>query len=156
MLEAGLNFLTVSMDSADSETFKRLRGGTSLKKVYRNILAFHDACPSVKIAFITVVTSANIDSIEALIDSGLEAGVGTFNLRQVMYAPTMSGVDHSLMKNLTVSHDAFVKMMERVRERYGSKASFHFQDSPTLHQASTVVRSQSLLPPIPSRVTPAI
>jgi molybdenum cofactor biosynthesis enzyme MoaA len=154
MQEAGLNFLTVSMDSIDSETFKRLRGGTSLNKVYRNIRAFHNACPAVRIAFVTVVTSANIDSIDALIESGLESGVGTFNLRQVVYNPYNPVVDHSLMPNLVVSHAEFSQMTERVRARYGDKARFSFLDAPAMRQTSTAVRAESLLPPL-SRGPPA-
>lgn len=150
MVEAGLNFLTVSIDSVDSETFKKLRGGTSLNKVYRNIRAFHSACPSVGIAFITVVTSANINLIEALIDSGVEAGVGTFNLRQVAYNPANPVVDHSLMRNLVVSNAAFAAMTERVRGRYAGKARFCFQDTAKLRSLSAVVRAESLLPTGPS------
>lgn len=150
MLEAGLNFLTVSMDSVDRETFKKLRGGTSLDKVYRNVRAFHSTCPTVKIAFITVVTSANINLIDALIESGLEAGVGIFNLRQVSYNPENPVVDHSVMRNLVVSNAAFSEMTEHVRGRYAGKARFCFQDAPNMRHNAQVVRAESLLPLDPS------
>lgn len=51
MSGAGLTHLSVSIDAADPATHKLLRGGTSLNKVRDNIIAFHRACPEVKMVF---------------------------------------------------------------------------------------------------------
>jgi molybdenum cofactor biosynthesis enzyme MoaA len=146
MRESGLNFLTVSMDTVDPAVFKRLRGGASVGKVLRNVAEFHKACPTIAVAFVTTVTSANINLIDSLIDAGLERGVSVFNLRQVVYDRANPVVDHSLMPDLILSDEAYAEMSERVRAKYGKVTCLCIQDAPGMRTASKVVRAQSMLP----------
>ena len=67
LTEAGLTRLAVSIDSADPDVHRALRGGTSIAKVVRNIRAFHEACPAVEIHFITTVTRANLPTLDQLV-----------------------------------------------------------------------------------------
>lgn len=146
MCDAGLNFLGVSMDSVDPDLVRKLRGGTSLSKVYRNVTEFHRNCPRVKVAFITTVTSANIGVIEDLVKAGLNSGVSVFNLRQVSYHPDNPIVDHSLMRELVVSNNAFDEMAERVKSKYSKLAQFSIQGAQVLTESAVTVRAASGLP----------
>ena len=69
---------------------RKLRGGTSIRKVYRNVETFHRHCPDVAIVFVATVTRLNIDAIDDLVAAGLDIGVSRFNLRQVVYRPQAS------------------------------------------------------------------
>ena len=73
MEKAGLSIVTVSVDSVNPSTYKGLRGGTNLAKVARNVLGLLQACPSVRVGFITVVTSENIDETDDLVAWGVDA-----------------------------------------------------------------------------------
>jgi hypothetical protein len=143
MRDAGLNFLAVSVDSADPAAMRELRGGTSVKKVYRNVEAFHKTCPEVRVAFITTVTARNIDLIRPLIVSGLEVGISTFNLRQVSYNLSNDIVDHSRMSALVVSDDAFDAMAEAIKSEFGKRAHFAIQSRPALRALATATRAAS-------------
>ena len=143
MCEAGLNFLTVSMDSVDPDVVRKLRGGTSLNKVYRNVEEFHQHCPTVRIGFITTVTSANIGGIDHLVEAGLRSGVAVFNLRQVAYARSNAIVDHALMATLTVTTAEFLEMADRVRSQYGKLASFSIQTTQNLAEGASRTRAAS-------------
>jgi len=140
---AGLTLLTVSMDSADPELVKKLRGGTSSRKVYRNVAAFHRHCPEVKIAFVATITRMNIDSIDDLVASGLEIGVSIFNLRQVMHRPASPLADHALMKTLVVTVEEFLAMAGRVRAKYDGVATFNILSAPQLREISLETRAAS-------------
>jgi molybdenum cofactor biosynthesis enzyme MoaA len=143
MRDAGLNFLAVSVDSADPAAMRQLRGGTSVKKVYRNVEAFHKTCPEVRVAFITTATARNIDLIRPLIVSGLEVGISTFNLRQVLYDLSNNIVDHSRMAPLVVSDDAFDAMAEAIKSEFGKRADFAIQSRPALRALATATRAAS-------------
>ncbi|MBV8359332.1 MAG: radical SAM protein [Deltaproteobacteria bacterium] len=145
MCEAGLNYLAVSMDSVDSELVKKLRGGTSLSKVYKNVREFHRKCPTIRVGFITTITSANIGVIDDLVEAGLESGVAVFNLRQVGYQPDNPIVDHSLMRELIVSNAAFDAMADRVKNKY-KIARFYIQGAEVLKEGALTVRAASSLP----------
>jgi molybdenum cofactor biosynthesis enzyme MoaA len=143
MRDAGLNFLAVSVDSDDPTAMRELRGGTSVKKVYRNVEAFHKICPQVKVAFITTVTARNIDLIRPLIVSGLDVGVSTFNLRQVSYNRRSDIVDHSRMSALVVSDGAFEAMAGAIKAEFGKRAYLAIQGSSALHALARATREAS-------------
>jgi molybdenum cofactor biosynthesis enzyme MoaA len=143
MRAAGLNLLTVSVDAADPAVVKKLRGGTSLSKVLNNVREFHEACPTVRLVFVTTVTEANIDGIDQLVASGLDVGVTTFNLRQVSYQPNNIIVGHTQMPSLVVSNDRFSEMVERVTAKYSTQARFMIQGLDSLSQRARTVRAAS-------------
>lgn len=144
MREAGLNELSVSIDSAEPAIHKALRGGSSLSRVHANLLGFRDACPTIKLMFITTVTSQNIAGIQDLITFGLDAGVSEFVFRQMFYFRESNIVDHSKMRALILTQEAFNEMREGVSAKFGHQANLHFFDSPTLLNMSKKTRTDSL------------
>jgi MoaA/NifB/PqqE/SkfB family radical SAM enzyme len=147
MREAGLNYLTVSMDSVEPSVFKQLRGGASVKKVLRNISKFHRVCPAVRVAFITTVTSANIGLINELIEEGLNVGVSVFNLRQMVYHSENPVGDHSAISALAISDQMFEEVREQVQAKYSAVTRFYNQNAQEIKTRNAQVRDESLIPP---------
>jgi MoaA/NifB/PqqE/SkfB family radical SAM enzyme len=140
---AGLTHLSVSVDSAEQGSHEELRGGTSLAKVARNLSDFHRVCPSVRLMFLTTVTSANIDLLRELVLWGLDIGVHTFVFRQMFYYPKSRVVDHSRMQFLLVSPDAFAEACRRISGEFSNRASILFLESSTLVERASRVRLDS-------------
>jgi hypothetical protein len=107
----------------------------------------------VKLVFVTVVTSANIKSIDELIRCGLDLGVTVFNLRQVFYYPGSEIVDHSQMTTLLVPNDEFAEMCAEMRAKYGKFAAFDIQYAQAMMADAEPIRIASLLPVPPIRAT---
>lgn len=145
MEKAGLSIVTVSVDSVNPSTHKGLRGGTNLAKVERNVLGFLQACPSVRVGFITVVTSENIDETDDLVAWGVDAGVKQFEFRQVVHQPSSQIVDHSRMAGLTITSEQFAAMQARLESRFTGVTALHFYPNVKLNARSAVVRRDSLV-----------
>jgi MoaA/NifB/PqqE/SkfB family radical SAM enzyme len=145
MEKAGLSLVTISVDSVNPSTQKGLRGGTNLAKVQRNILGFLKACPSVRVGFVTVVTSENIDETDDLVAWGVDAGVKQFEFRQVFYYPSSQIVDHSRMAGLMITSEQFAAMRARVESRFKDVTTLHFSQSEQLTARSAVVSRDSLM-----------
>jgi MoaA/NifB/PqqE/SkfB family radical SAM enzyme len=144
MRDAGLTDLSVSIDAADPAIHKALRGGTSMAKVHGNIASFRRDCPSVKVTFITTVTSLNIAGISELVAFGLSLGVEKFVLREVFYYPSSNVVDHSRMPDLVLNESEFAGMKEQVLRQFEGKAEFLFADVPALERYTAKMRVDSL------------
>lgn len=119
MSDAGLTRLSVSMDAADPEIQKSLRGGMSLEKVVRNVDAFRKNCPQVDVDFITTVTSANIDKLDTLVNLGRDLAIRRFIFRELFYYPDNNVVDHSRMPDLMLRKGDFSQMTERMKASFG-------------------------------------
>lgn len=143
MVEAGLNLVTISVDSIDGETHKALRDGTSLSKVQRNLVAFRKACPSVKMKFITTVTSANIDDVDGLIDWGLQNGIEGIELRQMFHYRRNRIVDHARMAALEVTSAQFSSMRDRVSEKFAGKVALLFNPIETTLRIAEEIKAAS-------------
>jgi MoaA/NifB/PqqE/SkfB family radical SAM enzyme len=151
MQKAGLSLVTVSVDSVNESTQKGLRGGTNLAKVQRNLLGFIAACPSVRVGFVTVVTSENIDETDDLVAWGVDAGVKQFVFRQVFHYPSSQVVDHSRMAGLTITLEQFAAMRARLESRFKDVTTLHFFSNEQLTAGAVVVHQNSLFagPPPP-------
>jgi len=136
MSEAGLTRLSVSMDAADPETQKSLRGGMSLEKVVRNVAGFRRDCPKTSVEFIATVTSANIDKLETLVALGLDLGVQRFIFREMFYYPDNNVVDHSRMPGLLLRKGQFAEITEKVLSRFGREADLLFVPNEVLHESA--------------------
>ena len=143
MVAAGLTHLAVSVDSAEADTHKDLRGGTSLAKVERNLRNFHRDCPRVHILFLTTVTSANIDALPTLVSWGIALGVEQFVFRQMFHYEHSPVVDHERMRALTVSGDAFAEARARIQGNFGGSARLIFIENSTLVERASRVRVDS-------------
>ncbi len=156
MAAAGLNILSVSMDSADAQTHGVLRDGASLSKIQRNLVNFHRDCPSVRIKILTTVTTANIGGIEDLIGWGLENGVEHFELRQMFHDPASQVVEHDKMRLLEVADDDFAQMRELMSARFGKAARLGFHSAERLTRTIEAVKTASGVPDWRTRIATAM
>jgi MoaA/NifB/PqqE/SkfB family radical SAM enzyme len=146
MKDAGLTRLSVSMDAADPAIQKSLRGGMSIQKVIRNVEGFRKECPQVSVEFITTVTTANVDKLEALVELGLGLGVQKFVFRELFYYPDNNVVDHARMPGLLLKSGQFAEMTERIQARYLGKAELIFAPNETLDaSARTIVENSKFV-----------
>ncbi len=132
---AGINLVSISIDVAEPETQKALRGGMSLEKLLRNVRDFRAHCPSVAVEFIATVTTANAEKAENLVTLGLECGISRFTFREVFYFPENPIVDHSRMPQLVLATGQFEAMRIRILRQFGEKGEFIFADSNTLDKS---------------------
>jgi MoaA/NifB/PqqE/SkfB family radical SAM enzyme len=150
LADAGLTTLSVSIDSADPQVHKVLRGGTSLAKVGGNIRRFREACPQTEVHFITTVTRLNLPSLEHLVRFGLDLGVSRFVLREVFYHPDNDVVNHARMPELLLRAGEYPAMACRLQEQFGDRATFDFADESRLLTAERKMLVDSLRP-LPAR-----
>jgi MoaA/NifB/PqqE/SkfB family radical SAM enzyme len=143
MTDAGLTRLSVSMDAAEPEIQKSLRGGMSIQKVVRNIEAFRKECPDVIVEFVATVTSANINKLEALVELGLGLGVQRFIFRELFYYPTNDVVDHSRMPGLLLKTGQFSEMSERIQSQYLARADLIFAPNEKLDASARTMTENS-------------
>ncbi|MGH6837289.1 MAG: radical SAM protein [Methylocella sp.] len=132
---AGINLVSISIDVAEPETQKALRGGMSLEKLLRNVTDFRANCPGVSVEFIATVTTANAEKAESLVTLGLEYGISRFTFREVFYFPKNPIVDHSRMPDLVLAAGQFEAMRIRILSKFGEKGEFIFADSNTLDKS---------------------
>jgi MoaA/NifB/PqqE/SkfB family radical SAM enzyme len=145
MREAGLTVLSVSVDAADPETQKELRNGTSLDRVVRNVRAFREALPDVKVSFITTVTTSNIAKVNGIVALGLDLGVKQFVFREVFYHPENTIVDHARMPGLLLKPGQFQRMKDGVLGLFEGQAEFIFADSVSISTYLEKIKTDSLL-----------
>lgn len=143
LAQAEVTRLAVSIDSADPQVHKALRGGTSLAKVGTNIRRFQAACPAADVHFITTVSRLNLHTLEDLVRFGLDLGVSRYVLREVFYHPDSSVVDHARMPTLLLEPGEYVTMADTLRRKFGS-AMFEFADQARLAAAEEKMQADSL------------
>jgi MoaA/NifB/PqqE/SkfB family radical SAM enzyme len=143
--QAGLTDLCVSLDTADPTTQKNLRDNMSLDKVVRNLRQFSHNCPNATLEFVSVVTRANIDSLEGLVELGLDLGVKRFIFRELSYFRDNTIVDHERMPSLVLLPGQFAAMMDRINERFDGKTHLIFAPNDFLDAARREVVKNSAL-----------
>lgn len=146
MREAGLTLLSVSVDAAEPDTQKELRNGTSLDRVVRNVRAFREALPEVKVSFITTVTTSNIAKVSGIVALGLDLGVKQFVFREVFYHPENDIVDHARMPGLLLKPGQFQGMKDEILGAYEGQAEFIFADSVSISTYIEKIKTDSLIP----------
>jgi MoaA/NifB/PqqE/SkfB family radical SAM enzyme len=143
MLEAGLNEVSVSIDAADVPTHKALRGGTSITQVGSNLAAFRQACPDVRVVFITTVTRINLAAVRPLVQFGLDLGVTHFVMREVFYRPDSDVVNHARMPGLLLEEGEFGRMAAEIHATFGRRAEFDLADNAELERVNTRMKNDS-------------
>jgi MoaA/NifB/PqqE/SkfB family radical SAM enzyme len=133
MVTAGLTHLSVSLDAADPQMQRELRDGMSIKKVLRNIENFRKGAPDAFIEFVSVVTSANIDHMESLVDLALNSEVKRVIFREVLYYPGNDVVDHSRMPALLLRPGEFEAMAQYIRGRFADRIELLFAPNEDLN-----------------------
>jgi MoaA/NifB/PqqE/SkfB family radical SAM enzyme len=130
--DSGLKSLSVSLDVADEQIQRSLRGGMSISKVLRNVEAFKAACPDISIDFICTVTKSNIMCTDELVELAINLGISTVQFREVFYLRENHIVDHSAMPTLVLNAGEFDEMRARIIENFGSKIKLVFANENTL------------------------
>jgi MoaA/NifB/PqqE/SkfB family radical SAM enzyme len=143
MREAGLTYLSVSVDAAEPATQRELRNGTSLERVVRNVAAFRSGFPEAQVGFITTVTAANVGKMAALVALGLGLGVSEFTFREVFYYAESPIVDHSRMPGLLLEPGRFAAMREELVALFGAKTSLVFADEARLAANTEKMKADS-------------
>jgi MoaA/NifB/PqqE/SkfB family radical SAM enzyme len=143
MVDAGLTSLSVSLDVADPQTQKELRGGMSLAKVVRNIENFRKAAPSISLEIISVVSSSNIEQMPGLVDLAINLGAKHVIFRELLYYPESDIVDHARMPKLLLRHGEFQAMMEALNASYADRIKMYFAPNDTLDASARLMLSES-------------
>lgn len=140
---AGLNRLSVSIDSLDPTVHRQQRGGSDVHQVIENLRQFQRHCPDVETQFICVVTSANIEGTLELARFAVEVGVKRMAFRQMVYIPNHPNVVEQDIVPLIVSNDEFYKMKDRVQNELEGALEMSFYDNDDLDQHRTAMRADS-------------
>jgi len=143
MKEAGLNELSISIDSADQKIQKELRSGTNLNRVITNIKSLQKICPEVKLTFITTVTSHNIQQMEDLVYLGLDLGAVLFIFREVFHRPESNIVNHEKVKALLLKESDFIVMKQKLVEKFNKKTTLLFADNQQLNSSEQKIKIDS-------------
>lgn len=120
---AGLNRLTVSMDTVDGEKHKSLRGGSSLNKVLNNIEGFREACPEIGIHLSAVITTQNVGEMEPLVQFANRIGVKSMFFREMVYMADCPTVNHEAVIPLVLRQGEFAEMEESIKAKYGEQST---------------------------------
>ncbi len=140
---AGLNLLSVSMDSTKPQTHQRLRGGSSVEKIIRNLHAFKSACPEVSIQILAVITNLNICDAESLAEFAVELGAKRMVFREMVYLPESQNIDHDEVQQLIVPPGEFIAMRKRVLDLHDGKLEFSFFETEQLKNYGKKSRADS-------------
>lgn len=118
---AGLNRLTVSMDTMDGEKHKSHRGGSSLSKVLGNIEQFKIACPEIEIHLSAVITKLNVDSMEPLVQFANRLEARSLYFREMVYMADCTTVEHESVLPLVLEAGEFAAMEQSIKNKYGDQ-----------------------------------
>lgn len=84
LLKAGLDYLTLSIESVNKKTYEKIRFGTKLENIKGNIENFikqkNKIKPKCQITFNTVLQEMNINQIHNIINYGASIGINAFCL----------------------------------------------------------------------------
>jgi MoaA/NifB/PqqE/SkfB family radical SAM enzyme len=125
LIDAGLDELRVSLDAADRESFRAVRGRDYFDRIVRNVRAFvtmqaetGTALPRVSL-WLTGLKET-IEQLEAFVDLADRAGVREVYLQRLVYFPDGQGLaapDHALFERLTRAETGRIAAAaERARE----------------------------------------
>jgi molybdenum cofactor biosynthesis enzyme MoaA len=81
--EGGLKALSLSLDTADPELNRKLRRGTDLARIVRNVSRFLKECPGVELWISAVVSAPTVDGIPELIELCDGLGATQYFFREV-------------------------------------------------------------------------
>ncbi len=132
--EAGLTHLSVSIDTANEQTFSALRGGAKLERIFRNLNQFSITCPEVIIQFIATVTQANVDEMALLVERGRTVGAQRFHFREMFHDPRSPIVDHQRMEQLVLPRGRFHQLQLEIEHKFGDEVGLLFIEAPALRK----------------------
>lgn len=124
--EAGIDKITVSIDTIDSNVHKILRGGSDLDQILKNIKYLKNKWPESRVQFITTVCSLNIDKLLDLCKYAVDNGIPNIELRKMFYRPDSNVIkDHNKMKEILISDEEFYSKSEMLVKEFDKKIQFY-------------------------------
>lgn len=133
--EAGIDKITVSIDTIDPVIHKELRGGSDLEMILKNIKDLKNKWPESNVHFITTVNSRNLSKLDDLCEYALDHQIFFIELRKMFYNPRSNVIkDHDKMKNIFISDEEFDKKMVELVEKYKNRMKFYVNDSKQLEK----------------------
>jgi molybdenum cofactor biosynthesis enzyme MoaA len=125
LMRAGLNQVTISVDTLDDKTLRSLRG-TNAKALAGNVSWLRRQCPDLEICFLATVTKANVDQMSDFVRTSLALGIRTFTFHEVFHLPESKIVDYDRMQSLLLDEGEFHAMKLRVAQEFSGQAKLNF------------------------------
>ena len=133
--EAGINKITISMDTLDPNVHKELRGNSDIQKIIDNIKKFQkDWFYLAPIDLIVTVSSKNIHLLDDLMKWAAANRIQGVELRKMFHYPDSDVIkNHDTMKDLLISNEEFLKVSKSLRSVYWHSFSFCINDEEKLN-----------------------
>jgi MoaA/NifB/PqqE/SkfB family radical SAM enzyme len=141
---AGINKITVSIDTVDPEIHKEIRGGSDLNKILTNIKNLKRDWPEARVEFITTVNTRNIKKLDDLCKYAIDNQISTIEFRQMFYVEKSKVIkDHEKMKSLLLTNSEFDASMEELFQKYRNSLTFYVNDSESMekHKSNQKVKT---------------
>jgi MoaA/NifB/PqqE/SkfB family radical SAM enzyme len=140
--EAGINRISISMDTVDPETHKNLRGGSDVFKIMKNIEWLRERWPDSNIQLITTVSKLNINGLGDLAKFAVSNKVLKMELRKMFYYPASRVIqNHDKMKEMSLENAVFLEAANKLKEQYKGIIDFHVSDEGFLNEQERLATS---------------
>jgi len=133
LLNAGLNQITISVDSLDDKTLRYLRG-VNPKVLIASVRSVRRDFPDLELWLLATVTKANIEQIPHLVRVFLDMGVRRFTLHEVFFLEESNNA--TVMQPLLLEEGEFYAMKQNLISEFGAQADFIFAHDNLLHRVS--------------------
>ncbi len=125
LVRAGLNQVTISVDTLDDKTLRSLRG-VNAKALAANVSWLRRQQPDLEICFLATVTKANVGQMPDFVRASLALGVRTFTFHEVFHLAESKIVDYDRMQSLLLEEGEFHAMKLKVTEEFSGRAQLNF------------------------------
>ena len=125
IVRAGLNQVTISVDTLDDRTLRSLRG-VNAKALAGNVSWLRRQVPDLEICFLATVTKANVNQMSDFVRASLALGIRTFTFHEVFHLPESNVVDYDRMQSLLLDEGEFHAMKLKVAEQFSGQAQLNF------------------------------
>jgi molybdenum cofactor biosynthesis enzyme MoaA len=125
LVRAGLNQVTISVDTLDDRTLRSLRG-VNAKAVAGNVSWLRRQCPDLEIHFLATVTKANVGQMSDFVRTSLALGVRTFTFHEVFHLVESKIVDYDRMQSLLLDEREFHEMKLKLVQEFAEQAQLNF------------------------------
>ena len=129
MREAGINKITISIDTIDPEVHKEMRGGSDVFAILKNISDLRSKWPESKIHFVTTVYKKNINLLDDLCKYAIDNNISNIEFRKMFYYEDSNIIkDHALMKALLLTDEEFNDKIKKIKSKYEKNIEFYVND----------------------------
>lgn len=127
LIETGLDELRVSLDAADAEAFRRVRGRDMFDRIVRNIREFTELqrqleAASPRVSLWLTGLKETIDQLPAFIRLASEVGVREVHLQRLVFFPEGQGLarpDSSLFERMAREQEAVLEEAQALAKTLG-------------------------------------